>query len=88
MKTREHILRKSTRALDEWVGGWMGGWMDGWVDVEAGLRIAYSNQKFEYRQNGDDTNEKCWTVQHSIFCHCINSSSILGFKLQRKQIYQ
>ena len=24
----------------------MGGWMDGWVDVKAGLRIAYSNQKY------------------------------------------
>ena len=25
----------------------MDGWMDGWMDVEAGLRIAYSNQKFQ-----------------------------------------
>ena len=25
----------------------MDGWMDGWVDGEAGLRIAYSNQKRE-----------------------------------------
>ena len=24
----------------------MDGWVDGWVDGKAGLRIAYSNQKF------------------------------------------
>ena len=32
------------------VGGWKegrkGGWMDGWMDGKAGLRIAYSNQKW------------------------------------------
>ena len=27
--------------MDGWVNGWMGGWMGG----EAGLMIAYSNQK-------------------------------------------
>ena len=32
--------------MDGWVDGWVDGWMDGWVDVKAGLRIAYSNQKF------------------------------------------
>ena len=32
--------------MDGWVDGWMDGWMDGWVGVKAGLRIAYSNQKF------------------------------------------
>ena len=26
---------------------WMDGWMGGWVDGEAGLRIAYSNQKLK-----------------------------------------
>ena len=24
------------------------GWMDGWMDGKAGLRIAYSNQKFKF----------------------------------------
>ena len=32
-----HFLCEKTLALDEWMGGW--------VDVEAGLRIAYSNKK-------------------------------------------
>ena len=32
--------------MDGWMDGWMGGWMDGWMGVKAGLRIAYSNQKF------------------------------------------
>ena len=27
--------------------GWMEGWKDGWVGGKAGLRIAYSNQKFK-----------------------------------------
>ena len=26
--------------------GWVDGWMDGWMDGKAGLRIAYSNQKW------------------------------------------
>ena len=26
--------------------GWMDGWKDGWMEAKAGLRIAYSNQKF------------------------------------------
>ena len=30
------------------MGGWMDGWMGGWVDGKAGLRIAYSNQKFMF----------------------------------------
>ena len=30
------------------LGGWMGGWVDGSMDGEAGLRIAYSNQKWKY----------------------------------------
>jgi hypothetical protein len=29
------------------MGGWMGGWMDGWMGGNAGLRIAYSNQKYK-----------------------------------------
>ena len=29
--------------------GWMGGWVDGWVEAKAGLRIAYSNQKPELK---------------------------------------
>ena len=32
--------------MDGWMGGWMDGWMGGWMDVKAGLRIAYSNQKY------------------------------------------
>jgi hypothetical protein len=28
------------------LGGWMGGWVGGWMEGKAGLRIAYSNQKF------------------------------------------
>ena len=28
--------------------GALDGWVVGWMDVEAGLRIAYSNQKFNY----------------------------------------
>ena len=35
--------------MDEWVEGWKDGWMDG----EAGLRIAYSNQKLKIE------NEEC-----------------------------
>jgi hypothetical protein len=30
----------------------MGGWMDGWVEGKAGLRIAYSNQKPDWKMNG------------------------------------
>ena len=33
--------------MDGWVDGWMGGWMG----VKAGLRIAYSNQKFDQVRN-------------------------------------
>ena len=29
----------------------MDGWMGGWMDVKAGLRIAYSNQKYEEKEN-------------------------------------
>ena len=29
------------------VGGWVDGCVGGWMEVKAGLRIAYSNQKFE-----------------------------------------
>ena len=36
------------RWMDGWMGGWMDGWVDGWVDGKAGLRIAYSNQKWKY----------------------------------------
>jgi hypothetical protein len=32
--------------MDGWMDGWMGGWVGGWVAGKAGLRIAYSNQKF------------------------------------------
>ena len=38
--------------MDGWMGGWMGGWVDGWVDGNAGLRIAYSNQKLKKFLNG------------------------------------
>ena len=30
------------------VAGWVGGWVGGWMGGKAGLRIAYSNQKFEF----------------------------------------
>ena len=36
-----HFCEKSV-VSDGWMEGWMGGWMDG----RAGLRIAYSNQKY------------------------------------------
>ena len=36
-KTRENSM-----ALD----GWMDGWVGRWMEEKAGLRIAYSNQKF------------------------------------------
>ena len=29
--------------------GWVDEWVDGWMDVEAGLRIAYSNQKSDLK---------------------------------------
>ena len=29
------------------MGGRMDGWMDGWMEAKAGLRIAYSNQKYK-----------------------------------------
>ena len=35
------------KKLGHWVDGWVGGRKDGWMDGEAGLRIAYSNKKFE-----------------------------------------
>ena len=33
------------------MGGWMDGWVDGWMDGKAGLRIAYSNQKYVEKQH-------------------------------------
>ena len=33
--------------LGEWKDGWVDGWMGGWMDGKAGLRIAYSNQKYK-----------------------------------------
>ena len=39
----ENYEWKILKTLD---GGWMGGWMDGRMEAKAGLRIAYSNQKF------------------------------------------
>ena len=33
--------------VEGWVEGWMDGWMDGWMEAKAGLRIAYSNQKYK-----------------------------------------
>ena len=41
------VSRKNqgTGWLDGWMAGWKGGWMDGWMDGEAGLRIAYRNQR-------------------------------------------
>ena len=42
IKIKNSIAHENSMLLD----GWMGGWMDGWMDGRAGLRIAYSNQKF------------------------------------------
>ena len=40
----------SMKKLGHWMCGWKDGWIDAWVDgrmdVKAGLRIAYSNQKY------------------------------------------
>ena len=33
--------------LDGWMDGWMDGWIGGWMEAKAGLRIAYSNKKFD-----------------------------------------
>ena len=33
--------------------GWVVGWMGGWMEAEAGLRIAYSNQKDDLDQNNE-----------------------------------
>ena len=38
-------MHRQTDGQTDLVPGWVDGWMDGWVDGEAGLRIAYSNQK-------------------------------------------
>ena len=41
------------------LGGWVDGWMDGWMEAKAGLRIAYSNQKFfSYIKIGIENGEK------------------------------
>ena len=32
-----------------WMEGRMDGWMDGWKEAKAGLRIAYSNQKYQMK---------------------------------------
>ena len=45
MDTDTQIDRQIDLPESKTFPGWMGGWMDGWMDVEAGLRIAYSNQK-------------------------------------------
>ena len=34
--------------MEGWVGGWMGGMKEGRKGGKAGLRIAYSNQKFKF----------------------------------------
>ena len=34
--------------------GWKDGWMEGWMEGKAGLRIAYSNQKYFYLRNDQD----------------------------------
>ena len=34
------------KKLGHWMDGWMGGCVGGWMGGKAGLRIAYSNQKF------------------------------------------
>ena len=40
------IVETKPWTVDGRMVGWMGGWMDGWVEAKAGLRIAYSNQKW------------------------------------------
>ena len=45
-KTKYLAIRfAKTKYLAWWMEGRMDGWMDGWKVAEAGLRIAYSNQK-------------------------------------------
>ena len=39
-------LRKIVETRPWTVDGRVDGWMDGWMEAKAGLRIAYSNQKF------------------------------------------
>jgi hypothetical protein len=41
----------------------MGGWMDGWMGGKAGLRIAYSNQKFV----------DCYYCHCKKFAVCVNN---------------
>ena len=45
------LLFRAEKYGTGWMGGWMDGWVDGWVDGRAGLRIAYSNQKFILEQD-------------------------------------
>ena len=37
---------KNFENLGRWMGGRKDGWKDGWMEAKAGLRIAYSNQKY------------------------------------------
>ena len=41
-----HFSPKKRMALDGWMVRKVDGWMDGWLGGRAGLRIAYSNQKY------------------------------------------
>ena len=34
--------------MDGWMDGWKEGRKGGWKEAKAGLRIAYSNQKFKF----------------------------------------
>ena len=54
MSKLENLGRWMDGWIDGWVGGWVDGGMNGWMEAKAGLRIAYSNQKFmtPYIKNG------------------------------------
>ena len=40
------IFSASKKSSPGWMDGWVDGWQDGWVEAKAGLKIAYSNKKF------------------------------------------
>ena len=50
MNELERQMHRQTDGQTDLVPGWMDGWMDGWVGGEAGLRIAYSNQKVNQKK--------------------------------------
>ena len=45
--------------------GWVDGWIGGWMKLKAGLRIAYSNKKYQMIQN--KSNIIMLFKKHSLF---------------------